>query len=63
MRGKLDALIDILDVSLENALEDQEKKFLISYQNHVGEVQRDLEYLNANAQEEKFMQMKKDVIE
>lgn len=31
MRGKLDALIDILDVSLENALEDQEKKFLISY--------------------------------
>lgn len=31
LRARLDSLIDILDTSLEGALEEQEKKFLIAY--------------------------------
>ena len=52
----------MLDGALEKALEDQEKKFLISYQNHVQSIMGDIELLKKETREDKFEQMKIDKI-
>ena len=55
-------MIKFMDFSFERAFQQKDKEFMIAYRSHIKEIQKEIDQLKADSNDQRYMELKKKKI-
>ena len=52
-------MIQFMDFSFERAFQQKDKEFMIAYRAHIKEIQKEIDQLKADSNDQRYMELKK----